>query len=336
MKKGNNDFALIIPEKGTPISMEELQRIEAQIADIVGSVDSIDILEEGRRRAHALETYLHDKEMQGPMLTTQRHMEGRIGQLLGPAKHGGDHMSKQPTHAEVALIGRDGDRSDFRLIALALAGECELEFPREWRRSRRSMILLIRERLGLQPPLEALPEGKFRCIVADPPWEQKAGPPFASGGTSDDLPYIHMDLDGIEAMPVAESAADDAHLWLWITNRYLEHAWRIARAWGFEPSTVNVWCKKPHGMGPGGVLKNTTEFFLFCRRGKLEALSKVDTTWFEWKRGKHSEKPEEFYDLVQKITPAPFAEKDRLELFSRKKRSGWTVWGNEVPSDPEQ
>lgn len=53
-----------------------------------------------------------------------------------------------------------------------------------------------------------------------------------------------------------------------------------------------------------------------------------DSTWFTWARGRHSEKPEAFFDLVEQISPSPY-----LELFARRRRLGWSVWGNEVASD---
>ncbi len=51
----------------------------------------------------------------------------------------------------------------------------------------------------------------------------------------------------------------------------------------------------------------------------------VDTRWFTWQRGKHSEKPEAFLDMVEEISPAP-----RLEMFARRNRLGWDTWGNEA------
>ena len=44
----------------------------------------------------------------------------------------------------------------------------------------------------------------------------------------------------------------------------------------------------------------------------------------------NSEKPEEFYELVESLCPAP----RYLELFARKTRPGWDVWGDEVPRHP--
>ena len=99
------------------------------------------------------------------LVGSQRRIEGRIGQLLGEPEKGG--RGKTHTHAEE--FKRDGDRADFRIIARALDGECKLEWD-EWRKSRRALVSLIRNRLGLVPELEKLPAGIFRCIVADPPF----------------------------------------------------------------------------------------------------------------------------------------------------------------------
>jgi N6-adenosine-specific RNA methylase IME4 len=51
---------------------------------------------------------------------------------------------------------------------------------------------------------------------------------------------------------------------------------------------------------------------------------KSDTRWFQWPRGLHSEKPEAFLDLVERMSPGPY-----VELFARRDRLGWDTWGNE-------
>lgn len=52
--------------------------------------------------------------------------------------------------------------------------------------------------------------------------------------------------------------------------------------------------------------------------------SRQASSWFAWKRGAHSQKPEAFIDLVEQVSPPPY-----VELFSRRHRLGWDVWGNE-------
>ena len=173
--------------------------------------------------------------------------------------------------------------------------------------------------------LERLVGLDFRCIVADPPWDVMRGPDYNSNGPSKPLPYPTMTLAEIEDMPVSGVAAKDAHLYIWTINKYIEQTYAIARAWGFKPSCLLTWAKKPHGIGIGGTYVQTTEHVLFARRGTCKALRRVDSTWWTWPRGRHSAKPEAFQDMVEAVSPGP-----RLELFARRERPGWTVWGNEV------
>lgn len=165
---------------------------------------------------------------------------------------------------------------------------------------------------------------KYRTIVADPPWRYDRPMP-AWNGDGDDcpVPYQTMAVDEIAALPVRALAGHDAHLYLWTTNTHLEHAWTVARSWGFKPSTVLVWCKPPRGISVG-TFTSTTEFVLFARRGSLRATERVDTSWFQWPRGRHSAKPEAFIDMVEQVSPGP-----RLEMFARRNRLGWDTWGNE-------
>ena len=173
---------------------------------------------------------------------------------------------------------------------------------------------------------------KYRTIVADPPWDMPNSGPWTGVtgnwgpyvGETSDIPYPTMTLDDIRALPVKDMADGDAHLYLWTTNRFLESTYDIARAWGFRPAQLLTWCKAPMGIGMGGTFTSTTEFVLFCRRGSLKASRRVDSSWWQWRRGAHSAKPEAFLDLVESVSPGPY-----LEMFARRNRLGWDTWGNE-------
>jgi N6-adenosine-specific RNA methylase IME4 len=39
----------------------------------------------------------------------------------------------------------------------------------------------------------------------------------------------------------------------------------------------------------------------------------------------HSQKPEAFLDLIERVSPGPY-----VELFARRDRLGWDTWGNEA------
>lgn len=189
---------------------------------------------------------------------------------------------------------------------------------------------------------KALPSSSgYATIVADPPWAYDEGWPavstspkavlksFPDGDTRErrPLPYKSMTVDAIKLLPVAQLAAEDAHLLLWTTNRYVLDAYAVAVAWGFRPSQLLTWCKPTMGLGPGGVFSNTSEFVVYARRGKPQHTERADSTWWRWPRvGRrvHSAKPEAFLDLVERHLPGPY-----VELFARRARFGWDYWGDE-------
>lgn len=76
-------------------------------------------------------------------------------------------------------------------------------------------------------------------------------------------------------------------------------------------------------IGMGNYYRGSTEQVLFGVKGS-QPLKRHDVgTWFEAPRGKqHSEKPEEFYRLVESCSYAPY-----IDIFGRKEREGWAVWG---------
>jgi N6-adenosine-specific RNA methylase IME4 len=166
---------------------------------------------------------------------------------------------------------------------------------------------------------------RYRTVVADPPWDVGRGPDWGSNGASRPLTYPTMDVEAIASLPVAHLAEKRAHLYVWTINAYVEETYDIVRHWGFKPSTLLTWCKRPNGIGLGGTYSLTTEHVLFARRGVCPAAERVDTSWWEWPRGRHSAKPEAFLDLVERVSPGPY-----LEMFARRNRLGWDTWGNEA------
>lgn len=175
--------------------------------------------------------------------------------------------------------------------------------------------------------------GTFSTIVADPPWDVKRleSPGSAGFGTQQSvlrsvpLEYPTMSVNEIAALPVKQKSNDDAHLYIWTINAYVRETYDIARAWGFEPSTLLYWLKQPMGIGLGGAFSLCVEPILFCRRGRLAAKRRHDRNWWNWPRGRHSAKPEAFQTVVESVSPGPY-----LELFARRRRPNWTTWGNDA------
>jgi N6-adenosine-specific RNA methylase IME4 len=164
-----------------------------------------------------------------------------------------------------------------------------------------------------------LPEGVYRTIVADPPWRYDNR---ATRGAAEDH-YATMSLAELAGLDVEERAAEQAHLYLWTTNGFLREAFDLVDAWGFEYRTCLTWVKPQIGLG--NYFRSSTEHVLFGVRGRLRTLVRDERNWLEAPRGRHSAKPEAFYDLVQRASPGPY-----LEMFARQRRLGWDVWGREA------
>lgn len=177
----------------------------------------------------------------------------------------------------------------------------------------------------------------YRTIVADPPWRYNATKGLPTRGykpSTAEAHYPTMSNAEIAALPVEAMAADDAHLYLWITNPrlYGERNSRevqpidIAEAWGFRYVTLLTW----HKLGAPGIgfhFRGNTEHVLFCVRGAVTIPTAIrQPTLFAAPKGAHSAKPDRFYEMVERVSPEP-----RLELFARRRRFGWDVWGNEAP-----
>ncbi len=169
----------------------------------------------------------------------------------------------------------------------------------------------------------------YRCILIDPPWPQgiTGSRKRAKGGSPPELPYPTMTLEQMIRLPVKALGADDSHLWLWTTNQFLEDGFILMRAWGFKYLAA-VHAIKPSGIGNYFISRTQTLLFGYkhkCRfpleRYKPNVIEVPDPP-------RHSAKWDETYDYIEAISPGP-----RLELFARRKRPGWDVWGNEVSSD---
>jgi N6-adenosine-specific RNA methylase IME4 len=216
---------------------------------------------------------------------------------------------------------------DEREAALTLASSTPAPESEKLPWPTREFKRYIDERYG--PDTPPLPAGTFAVIVADPPWPYEEGwSEYGDDGSGDlrrPLPYSPLSLDKIGELAVPDLAPPDGHLFLWTTNRYVRDAYDIAQAWGYKPSQLLVWCKPPRGIGPGGIFSNTAEFVVYARRGSPGYKERVDSTWWSWPRAGHSVKPDAFQDLIEGALEGPY-----LEMFARRDRPGWTVWGAEA------
>jgi N6-adenosine-specific RNA methylase IME4 len=143
------------------------------------------------------------------------------------------------------------------------------------------------------------PDGQYNVIVIDPPWPiekiQRDCRP-----NQIEVDYQVMSLDEISALN--PPAAVDCHLWLWTIHRFLPDALRILEGWSANYICAFVW-HKPGGFQVVGLPQFNCEFSLYGRIGSPEFSStKGLCTCFSAPRGKHSEKPDAFYEMIKNST----------------------------------
>jgi N6-adenosine-specific RNA methylase IME4 len=180
-------------------------------------------------------------------------------------------------------------------------------------------------------------EKRFPLIYADPPWEFKVYSELSNQTPANHYPT--MSVDEICDLMVGdkhilEIIADNCALFLWCTSSNLVSlALPVLQHWGFEYVTHAVWDKQK--TGTGYIFRNQHEVLIYAKRGDIPLPAFVPSSVFSYPRGKHSAKPPEVRQALEKMYPA-FGKQDRIELFARGKIPGWTIWGNEAVQDDER
>ena len=178
----------------------------------------------------------------------------------------------------------------------------------------------LKESLDLVP----LPNNVYDVVVIDPPWDmQKILREIAPNQKEFDYPT--MTINEIKTFPIKDLMSDNCHIFLWTTQKYLPFAFDIIKEWGLTYVLTMVWHKNG-GFQPFGLPQYNCEFILYAHKGNPKFIdTKTFNCCFNGERGKHSEKPNEFYELLDRVCDG-----NKIDIFARKERKGWSVYGNEV------
>lgn len=170
------------------------------------------------------------------------------------------------------------------------------------------------------------PKGKYRCIVIDPPWDVQKYERDVRPNQSSELDYPTLTHEQIAEFDIGGMASDDGcHLFCWTTQKHLPPTLEIIEQWGFKYCLVMVWHKNG-GPQPFGLPQYNCEFVVYARRGAPDFRdTKQFFTCFNAPRREHSRKPDEFYELIERVTYGP-----RIDIFSREPRNGFDQFGNET------
>lgn len=313
----------------------ELLRYNAALAAI-NEATRVDEVKEIRDKAEAVKAYaLQIRNV--PMLTTAAEVifraQVRAGELLikmAQTKERGKGRAKKESPAATLSDLKISKSQSSRWQSLASLPKKQQEDRRlhfvgrivsaadgTGKMQRMEMKRQDEERVKKLKPIE----GRFKTLIVDPPWDYE----WLSVAGRAKPGYATMSHDELMRLNVQQWADTECHLYLWVTNNFMTRGVELMQQWGFDHKTVLTWVKltktgKPW-FGLGSYFRNSTEHVLFGVKGDLRtrpAAAKIPTH-FTGKIGAHSEKPNEFYDIVRKSSYLPAG-----ELFQRAPRGDFT------------
>jgi len=165
-------------------------------------------------------------------------------------------------------------------------------------------------------------KGVYDVIVIDPPWNMHK---IELDATPEQVGFEYPTMTEAELADLRIPAAADCHLWIWAPQRFLPVALRLLENWGFKYVCTFVWHKND-GFQPFALPKYNCEFAIYAKKGVPQFVdTKAFFTCFDAPRGRHSEKPEAFYEVVRRVTAGR-----RLDMFNRWEIKGFDGWGNEA------
>ena len=151
----------------------------------------------------------------------------------------------------------------------------------------------------------------YGVIVADPPWSLDD-----AGGR-----VMEKSLEELKALPVADLAADDSCLCVWVDPPFLADAVALIAAWGFTYKTnLFVWRNGDHGTGEWTA--EQTRICFFGTRGAPKRKDKGVGEMIEDPETKGGRVPVEGYRRIERLLDGPY-----LELFAQDRQPGWWAWG---------
>jgi N6-adenosine-specific RNA methylase IME4 len=175
-----------------------------------------------------------------------------------------------------------------------------------------------------------LPTIAAHAIHMDPPLAFRTYSSRGEGRTPQHH-YSCLAIEILAGMPVANCAADDCYLFLWVPLRSVYLVKPLMEGWGFNFSgSAFAWAKRTKldtgwHFGSGYTTRHNAEICWLGRRGSPRRRSAAVRELIVAPVREHSRKPDEVYQRIEELTEGPY-----LDLFARQQRPGWCCWGDEL------
>jgi N6-adenosine-specific RNA methylase IME4 len=246
-----------------------------------------------------------------------------LGEAVRPALLSGQENLTRKDVAEIAEAAPEAAATAATQQLVFSSAQEALDWVKAHRRAKARAAKEANDALKAATPPPVAP-GRFGTIVIDPPWDMKKIERDLYPGQVD-FEYPTMSEADLAGFPVPDMAADACHLFCWTTQKFLPAALRLCESWGFRYVLTMVW-HKPGGFQPFGLPQYNCEFVVYARRGSPDFVdTKAFPCAFQAPRREHSRKPDEFYDLIRRVTAD-----GRIDVFSREPREGFEQMGNET------
>jgi N6-adenosine-specific RNA methylase IME4 len=331
----------------------KLERYDA-IRKALVMATRVDEVKTIRDKAIALTVYAKqakDRELIEKATDIRLRAEVRAGELLivmaKSGERGKGRKKKESDQSTLSSLGISKDESyrwrklatmtvgkrdqlisrRIRIVVAAVDGDQEVIKEARAERQKVKKVRRQKREKELAAKIEALPVKKYGVGLADPEWRFTTWSSETGMDRAADNHYPTSVLDDIKARDVPSICAADCAMFLWATPPMLDQAIEVLKAWGFTYITNAVWIKP--NAGTGYWFRFRHEHLLLGVRGEVPCPAQGDQ-WdsvIEQPRGKHSEKPDAVYELIE----AYFPNVPKIELNARKARKGWDSWGAEAP-----
>jgi N6-adenosine-specific RNA methylase IME4 len=181
---------------------------------------------------------------------------------------------------------------------------------------------------------DPLPRQHWPVGLADPPIKYEEFSDTSSRSPAWHYPTMTLEQLcqlRVDGRPVSDLFAPSAAVFITLPQTLMLKADALFHAWGFKYVAGSVWDKG--SIGAASYFRYQHELLLLGIRGEMPPplLDARPPSVFRAPRGRHSEKPEIIYQMIERMYP----DLPKIELFARSKRPGWDPWGNEAPGAAE-